>query len=172
MKKLVASLIVMLLAVVFVGIASASVYKFNDDIDNWNLSGSQYGEDQTIAHPFDAVLITDNNPLTYTHDITDSVDFAAGDYVTEAWLELDFTNDLSDSNGSMFWGLIKWDNREFAQYGFDGNAWQSIGEVDNSVYDMLVDIDWLNDDGRLDVSLNVTNQYLPAYHKQNYQLHQ
>lgn len=155
MKKLTSVLTGLLLSVVLIG--SSSAYTFEDKIDFWNLSGSQYGADQVGAHPFDAVLITDSNPLVYTHDINDSVDFDAGDYVTDAWLELDFTNDLTDTHGSMCWGRIKWDKREMAQYGFDGNSWISIGEVDNSAYEMLVDIDWLNDDGFLDVSLNITN---------------
>ena len=71
---------------------------------------------------FDAVKINEPNPLSYTHDINASVDFSAGDRMTEAWLELDFTDDIG------FWGEggdygenkfgRRFDNREYAMYNF------------------------------------------------------
>ncbi|MBN1142095.1 MAG: PEP-CTERM sorting domain-containing protein [Deltaproteobacteria bacterium] len=123
-------------------LAAAATYNFEDMIDSWT------------SWQVDAVSIMQNNPLEYTHDINDSVDFAAGDYVTEAWLELDFTNDLLDGNGKF---IFRYDNREYASYAYDGQSWISIGEVDNGQYDLILNVDWLNDNGLLDVVIAVSN---------------
>lgn len=148
MKKLL--LLPILLLWFLVGSAAAVEYGFEDLIDTW-------GECN-----LDTAYIGPNNPLSYTHDINDDVDFAAGDTVTEAWLELDFTNDFIDGSGSAFWGLIKWDFREFARVAYDGSAWVNVGEVDNGQYDVVLDIDWLNDDGLLDVTIAVSNPLATA----------
>lgn len=153
MKKLVVLLTGLFL---LFAVSNASAYSFTDMIDYWSLDGSQYGEAQTGDHYWDAVLITDHAPLTYTHNINDSVNLLAGHYVTDAMLQLDFTNDSTDSHASFF-GVILWDYREYASYGFDGNAWVSLGEVDDGQYDIVVDVNWLNDDGYLDVFLDVHN---------------
>ena len=137
--------------------SGAHAYSFEDMIDYWNIDGTNYGEEQTNDHSFDSVFIGENYPLSYTHDINDDVDLVAGHMVTDAWLELDFTNDLTDSHGSRWCGLIKWDYREYAKYAFDGNNWVNIGEVGNGQYDLVVNIDWLNDDGFLNVDLSVSN---------------
>ncbi len=139
------------------GSAGASTYEFEDMIDYWNLTGTSYGESQSSSHYWDSVYMSENYSLSYTHDINDSVDLAAGDLVTEAWLELDFTNDDGDDAGSLLWGLIKWDFREYVEYVFDDGAWTEIGEVDNGQYDLVVGVDWLNDDGLLEVTLSVSN---------------
>ena len=128
-----------------VGFANATTYNFEDMIDTWGVFN------------VDAAWIGQDYPLTYTHDINDSVNFAAGDYVTDAWLELDFTNDSTDDFGSKLFGIIKWDFREYATLGFDGTSWVNIGEVDNAAYSLILDIDWLNDDGLLDVTLSISN---------------
>lgn len=142
-KPIIAVLLVGILA--WAGSAGATMINFDHKIDNWgplNLGSA---------------LITQATPLTYTHNINSQVNFLAGDRVTSATLELDFTNDPTDSYGSKFFGLIKWDNREFAKVGWDGSAWQDLGEVGNGQYSLLVDIDWLNIDGLLDVTLKVSN---------------
>lgn len=64
------------------GSAMAASYEFVDMIDTWG--------------GFESALITENSPLSYIHDLTDDVDFGAGDLVTSATLELDFTNDYYD----------------------------------------------------------------------------
>lgn len=138
-RILLAGFIVMFLS----GAALATSYSFEDMIDTWGY------------HNWDSVYIGSGG-LSYTHDINDSVDFAAGDYVTEATLELDFTNDWSD--GKKLWGFIKWDKREFASYAFDGSGFTLIGEVDNGQYDLVINVDWLNDDGFLDVELSMSNR--------------
>lgn len=147
MKKAVAVLTV-LLVLGFSGGASAITYEFEDMIDTWGY---------ILGVPIDAAYISQDNPLQYTHDLNQEVDFAAGDLVTEAWLELDFTNDDGDAVGSILWGAIKWDGREFVKVGYDGNDWVEIGDVDNDQYQLTVNIDWLNDNGLLDVTLAVYN---------------
>lgn len=129
------------------GIAGAAPYEFEDLIDYWN--------------GCEVVYISEENPLEYTHDINGVVNLAAGDMVTEAWLELDFTKDICDGSGSVstFLGIIKWDFREYAQYvlGDDGSL-HDLGEVDNqAISGLYLDVDWLNDDGLLDVVINVYN---------------
>jgi hypothetical protein len=128
--------------------ASAAMYTFVDTIDTWGWLQA------------DAVRFTQSDPLRYTHDLNQEVKFDAGDTVTEAYLELDFTNDASEGDGYKLTGLFKWDNREYATVGFDGVAWVQVAsgaEIDDSAYSMVLDIDWLNDDGRLDVTLTVDN---------------
>ena len=124
-------------------------YDFVDVIDTWTLDGRPTGA-------FDSALIVQGCPLVYQHDITR---YGVPDQyqVEEAWLELDFTNDLSDMSGSVFCGLIRWDFREYARVAFDGESWVSIGEVDDGYYPLVLDIDWLNDDGILDVTVKVSN---------------
>lgn len=125
--------------------ASATTYSFEDMIDKWGLLR------------FDAQYISENRPLSYTHDITDSVDFTSGDQVIAAWLELDFTNDLTDSVGSIITGLIRWDFTESVQLAFDGANWGSLGEVGKGQYVTILNVDWLNDNGELDVTITVSN---------------
>jgi hypothetical protein len=125
-------------------------YDFEDMIDTWTVCGVSA----------DAVPIVEGTPFHYTHDLTDEVDFAAGDTVTQAWLELDFTNDWTDDHGCMACGVIKWDFREYLRLAYDGNGFVELPgelEVDNGQYPFEIGIDWLNDDGQLDVTLEVYN---------------
>lgn len=140
-------LLLSFLFVFMMGSASAAQYAFEDKIDKWG------------CFNWDSVLITNGNPLEYTHDLNDDVNFSAGDLVTEAWLELDFTNDDSDDKGSLktIFGVIKWNYRENAKVAYDGSVWKDLGEVDNGQYEIVLDIDWLNDDGLLDVVIKVNN---------------
>jgi len=124
--------------------AQAATYDFEDLIDDWSILG----------FPSGTAVITEGHPFTYTHDINQEVNFAAGDQVVEAFLELDFTNDLTDDHGSFL--KLKWDFREYVTVGFDGANWVDIGEVDNGTYELVLNVDWLNDDGLLDVTINVT----------------
>ncbi|HPQ44594.1 MAG TPA: PEP-CTERM sorting domain-containing protein [Syntrophales bacterium] len=153
MKKL--FLILCTLALVFgtVGGAGAASYAFEDMIDYWNLDGTNYGESQTIAHLWDSVHI--EGSLSYQHDINDDVNLIAGDLVTSATLELDFTNDEGDSY--YYGSLVRWDYREFVRLAYDGSGWIEIGEQNDEQYSMVLDIDWLNDDGLLDVTIQVYN---------------
>ncbi len=151
-KRVMMVVIVLLLPVMAMG---AGTYQFEDLIDTWDYD--------ILGIPViaaDAIPIVQGHPLTYTHNINDDVNFAANHRVTEAWLELDFTNDLSDDAGSAwipFVGTIEWDLSEQATVGYDGTGWIAIGEVNNDQYDIVVDIDWLNDNGLLDVTLTVQN---------------
>lgn len=144
MKKLIVT-IASIAVLGVASIASAATYSFDHMIDNWGPFGLM-----------GAVPIVEGSPLNYSHDINGLVNFAAGDRVTNATLELDFTNDSSDAVTS-FLGRILWDKREFSQVGFDGTSWVDLGEVDNGVYSLILDIDWLNDDGILDVTISASN---------------
>lgn len=125
--------------------AQAITYSYDHTISSWGFMGWA-----------DAAWIGQDAPLSYTHDLRDQVDFARGDVVCDATLELDFTNDHSDHHGS-FLHIFKWDNREFTRVVFDGQDWVDIGEVDNGQYEVVLDIDWINDDGVLDVKVQVWN---------------
>lgn len=134
------------------GSASAGMYTFVDTIDTWGWLQA------------DAVRFKQSSPLRYTHDLNQEVNFAAGDTVTEAYLELDFTNDswedLDGGDTYKLKGLLKWDNREYATVGFDGVAWVEVAsgaEIDDGAYSVVLNIDWLNDNGLLDVTLTVDN---------------
>lgn len=133
-----------------VGAASAASYWFSDVIDNW-------GSDDF----FGRVMIPNApNTYDYQHNINDDVDFAAGDQVTSAYLALDFDWDIFDGSGTYTYHCgytIEWDFREFTYIQFDESDWQYVGEVDNNWEFLTVGIDWLNDDGLLDVSLYVCN---------------
>ena len=139
------------------GGAMATSYTFEDMIDDWGT-------------PFNGVAYIEQGiPFTYIHDINDSVDFDLNHRVTEAFLELDFTNDLDSLKGfgvdpdavgdlTVFGGFtIKWDFREYVRLAYDGSSWTEIGEVDNGQHTLGVNIDWLNDDGKLDVTIEVYN---------------
>ena len=119
-------------------------YDFVDVIDTWGSSG------------VDTAWIGQNHPLSYEHDIT-GYDVPAHFWVTEAWLSLEFTEDwfFGDAHGSFL--MLEWDFREFVSVGHENGTWTEIGEVDNDQYDVVVNVDWLNDDGVLDVTLNVSN---------------
>jgi NADPH-dependent 7-cyano-7-deazaguanine reductase QueF-like protein len=140
MRKFTLTAIVLLLQA---GLCNAASVPFEDIIDTWGPSG------------IDAIPIVQGSPLTYQHDLTDNVDFDGGWTVSEATLELDFTNDWLD--GKKLWGLVQWDHREFAWYAYDGAAWVAIGEVDKGLYPLALEVDWLNDDGKLDVTVGVWN---------------
>jgi hypothetical protein len=141
--------------------SSAAAYMFNDMIDWWNASGTEYGENQTMHTFWDSVLLTENNSLYYMHDISDEVDFANGDLVTSAILELDFTNDFYD--GAIYiptsWirGYLV-DQTEYISYYYSGGGWAELGEVDNGQYDIGLDVSFINDsEGSLFVELRVSN---------------
>ena len=142
------------------GTVNAAPYAYSDLIDYWNVAGTSYGEDQTLSHAWDSVSLSENDSLYYTHNLNDDVDFGAGDLVTSANLELDFTNDFYD--GSLYistgWFSGYWsDQTEHIYYAFDGTGWTYLDEVDKGQYTVGVDIALINTDGLLNVSLAVTN---------------
>ena len=128
-------------------VASAASLGFESKIDNWR--------------PLDtsAAWIGPCGPLGYSHDLSTVIDFTGGQRVTQAWLELDFTNDFDDSKGKVwaFRGWFHYDNREFAFVKADGHEWEGLGEVDNGRYVLPIDPAWINDDGVLDILLAVRN---------------
>lgn len=134
----------LLALVLCTGVASAVPYPFEDLIDTWE----DYG------WPFDAIPVVQGHPFSYQHDVTEV--FNAGDTFLNATLELDFTNDLTDGVVS-FKGYIVWDNREYAEVAWDGNGFVPVGEVDAGQESLALSVDWLNDDGLLDVTIQVYN---------------
>lgn len=120
----------------------AHAYPFEDMIDTWTCLG------------IDSVPILQGCPLTYTHDIRDSVNFAAGDRVTSATLQLDFTNDIPEIEicPPLF--------EELVRVAYDGSAWQYLGDVDNGQYEIVLNINWLNDNGFINVVIEVTDPCL------------
>jgi hypothetical protein len=147
MKKILLVFTILLTFLGVTGRTNAATINFEDIIDYWHVP---------VLGEVDSIPIVEGIPLTYTHDINDDVNIAAGDLVTSASLELDFTNDLFDT---VFTGLLRWmpDLTEYVSYGFDGSAWTEIGEVDNGQYLVSLDAALLNDDGKLNVVLYVTN---------------
>jgi hypothetical protein len=132
------------------GVTSAASYLFHDTINNWGGDGV-WGRVPIPNYP---------GTYQYQHDITDEVDFGAGDLVTEAYLALDFDWDIDDSTGTYtthYGYTIAWDNREYSWIQFNDSGWQFVDEVDNSYEFLTVGIDWLNDYGFLDVTLTVLN---------------
>lgn len=128
------------------GSAMAASYEFVDMIDTWG--------------GFESALITENSPLSYIHDLTDDVDFGAGDLVTSATLELDFTNDYYDGAIQIptSWISGYWsDQTEHIYYSFNGSGWSYLDEVDNGQYSVTIDLGLINIDHQLGVSLAVTN---------------
>ena len=134
-------------AIVAIGGGSASAdmtYGFEDIIDSWTVLG------------VDALPLVEGIAVTYTHDLSDDVDFAAGDSILDAWLELDFTNDSGD--GSKLSGYVKYDYREFVRLDLDGTpSTVYLGEVDNAAYEVQANAAYLNDNHQLSVTINVYN---------------
>ncbi|MDI9430917.1 MAG: hypothetical protein QM570_04270 [Planctomycetota bacterium] len=138
--------------------ALEATYDFVDLIDYWYV-----GQDQGW---FDAVRIDEYfvGPVSYQHDITDD-GVPAEYYVTEAWLELDFTNEERPGNPDAHYNglFLKYDRREYVTVAYDGVAqdWYDVtgltdDEIDDGAYELVVGIDWLAD-GLLDVSIGVWN---------------
>ncbi len=144
------------------GSASANMYDFEDKIDKWTVDGQPGGIWDSV---WMGQFLGINDPLTYQHDINDEVDFLAGDYVTAATLELDFTDsDLFDDGDKSGWFLVSYDFREYAEVYLEYDASsgdyvqvEDLGEIGNGQYDIGLAVDWLNDDGVLDVKILITN---------------
>jgi hypothetical protein len=125
-----------------IGVAGQTfAYSFTDTIDKWGLL------------QVDAIHVVQGIPLVYTHDLTQEVNFAAGDYVTSASLLLDFTNDIPDLEVGIAGPLFT----ENVKVAFDGHSWIQVGEVDNGVYSVGVNIATINDNGKVDITIAVYN---------------
>ncbi len=132
--------VVVLVVCMFCVVGAANALYFEDVVTDWG-PGGRYDRALVPQYP---------HTLDYTHDINDTVDLSRYQ-VTDVVLELDFDWDFSDR------AYFYWDNREYAFAAFDGSRWTYIDEVDNDIEMLVLGIDWLNDDGMLDVSLTVTN---------------
>ena len=145
-KTLVALTVVLGFGLLALMPSKASAYAFEDMIDTWYIGGIG----------FDSQPILEGFVFSYTHDITDDV--APGDQITDAILELDFTNDLYDGwmriDGRLF-GYSK-PMTEYVYYQLDNTGWNYLGEVDNDQYYPTLGLSLL-DDGLLNVELFVSN---------------
>ncbi len=56
------------------------------------------------------------------------------------------------------WGFIKYDREEYVQYTYDSgsSSWKEIDD-DSDVQTVAIAVDWLNDDGFLDVTIYLDN---------------
>lgn len=141
MQKTIVGIFVACLLVI--GVAGQTfAYSFTDTIDKW-------GDLQV-----DAIPIVQGMPLIYTHDLRQEVNFVAGDYVTNAILLLDFTNDIPNLEVGFFGPFFT----ENVKVAFDGNNWITVGEVDNGVYSVAVDIATINNNGKVDITIGVYNK--------------
>ncbi|QTA81125.1 PEP-CTERM protein-sorting domain-containing protein [Desulfonema limicola] len=166
MKKLLILLGIVILVCGIAGNGTAASYYFEDMIDDWEVNGVTYGSVYIDQDPDLSNLVMPNTvsaPFSYTHDISDVVDLAGGDTVLEAWLELDFVNmdgplGLEGDSYGKSWIFGWYDNREFVQYTFDAgiSSWIEI-DTDNDIQTSVLSIDWLNDDGLLDVTISLAN---------------
>ncbi len=127
-------------------VSAYTPYGFEDTITKW-----------TVLN-LDAQPLVEGTPFSYTHDLGDDVDFADGDWVAEARLELGFTNDFIDCYGPKCGGDLQWDYREFVRLDLSGSpSMTDLGEVDAGPYQVQTSVDWLNDHHQLTVTIDVYN---------------
>lgn len=166
MKKFRISLLLSFLLVVAM-FGTANALTIVDTIDYWSSDASNYGEYQTLEHLFDNATITSTSSLTYVHDINDSIDVSAYT-ITSASLTLDFYDDYNIFTGVSQLDIdassLGRDGTEIVSYKFDGTSWTLIGEIDteadsdsvDDVVSLVVDVAFLQIDGKLTVALQVT----------------
>lgn len=118
------------------GAASALTYDFWD-IKTFGWFGTKFEEN--------------SNPYSFTHDITDNLDFSS-EYVTSAYLLLGLVDDFPFFDDSGFF-----DPEEHVLVDIEGSL-QDIGEVNIGLYKFVVDPTALSD-GYLNVSLSVFDQW-------------
>ena len=141
---------------------TANALVFEDFIDYWSLDGTNWSEVQGPSTPVDSVVLLEGITFAYKHDINDHVDLSMYT-VTDASLDLDFTGPFIDIDPVRSW----FDGREFVRYMLEDGVWTEIGEIDtkpgaspnvDDIFTVGMQVNWLNDDGFLDVSLEVWNE--------------
>jgi hypothetical protein len=173
MNKFGIAIVVACLMALTAGTVSADLmtYDFTDTL-SWAALNDGYGQKISFGQSFG-----------YQHDITDDVDFGAGDDVIAAKLTLQFSD--VELVGEWEW-VKKWVSTSWGgywQYGwewqetwqeegspseevrvaFDGQSWIVLGDVDTGTYDLVVDLALLNDNGKLDVTVDVYNRKGDVY---------
>jgi len=171
MKKFNITVVIAALVALTAATTSADMYPktVTDVIDTWGLLG------------VDAAPIIEGAPLTYFHDLNQEIDFVT-EYVTQATLALDFTNMGEDGYTEQVWvwtGFFQghWEDGEYVtvpgweeyvtlHYDEVNGTFVELGEIDpenEPVGGLVLNVDWLNDDGKLDVAISVWNYgILPA----------
>ncbi len=148
-----------LIAVVDGSVFAGLTYSFTDTI-NFTLDANPYWNGSTDSSDYGKLLRQGtgsspnvNNPFDYAHKIGSVVNLGAGDLVTDAELTVTFWDDESDSGTSA--------NREVVRVGIWNGAawtWNQLGDIGTGSYSgPQINVGWLNDDGILDVRLEVTN---------------
>jgi len=156
-KYLIAGVVAALVTVLGGSVSADLTYTFTDTIpftsNDLSLNPYWTGAD---SHAHGKWIVQASSPFIYQHDIADWVNFAEGDFVTDATLTLEFHDD--DNNDKVG---TSYDNREYVTLAFDGGGWVELAggeEIDQGLYDLIVNVDWLNDDdGILGVSVGVWN---------------
>jgi len=144
MKKGALILCIMILFVGVAGNASATSYAFEDPIDF------------TAIYGMPGLLIENGIPFTYFHDVSQEVDFGAGDVINEATLAVVFF----DADGDIV--SFTMDTNELVVLGLNpanGSflTFNDLGEVDSELYPVAVELDWFTSGGILDVGIAVYN---------------
>ncbi len=158
MKKLSIALVVAALLALTAATASADMYpkSVTDVIDTWGILG------------IDAAPIVEGAPLTYFHDLNQEIDFAT-EYVTQATLALDFTNMGPDGITVLGVYIPVPGMEEHVTLYFDevDGEFRYLGEIDEDnepVEGIALNVDWINDDGILNVQVSVWNNGVtPAF---------
>ena len=168
-KHLMAGLTIAL--VLLSGSAFADMYPRTviDTITYWNGLGQAWEDGDLVKT--ENLDILEGFPCTYTHDLNQEVSYGNGEYVSDAFLELDFTNFKNDTftyQVKIFgipvtytgyeedWGLEDYVTVAFLEDGSIVNLEEVDDETDiQSIMDLNVGI--INDDGMLDVTVSVAN---------------
>ena len=122
--------------------------EFSTELEDWR------GNPYTV----DYALIVEGTTFEYSHDLNagvDGLDIPTSNNITGAYLQLDFKD--VDLFGYEYddW-FIGANLEENVRLGLDNGAFVEIGEMDDS-YGTVIEIASLNDNGRLDVDIQVYN---------------
>ena len=143
MKKISIVFLSTLFLALTAGSAMAIPYAFEDRIDTWN--GAEY-----------AWIPQFPGNYNYQHDLNDDVDFAASHMVIEATLTLKFDYLVNNAIDSIS-VTADFTGEEYAFIKFDNSDPGIFSTVTGDIGTYDIAIDWLNDDGLLDVSLSIWN---------------
>ncbi len=129
---------------------------FTNIIDFTSLSNPYWSAGDSSVY---GKMVVNGTDFSYVHDISYLGDFP-GDVVTSATLALTFRDDEADGGTR---------NNEITKVGVWSGSdwfWSNLGNVESGDYTGPdIDVGWLNDDGRLSVTIAVTNNSGDVYLK-------
>ena len=162
-KKHIGGGIAIVVIAIMSSVVSADPYPrtVTDTIDHWNRNGTNWAWEPGDGARRENLRLREGRPKTYTHDLTDLVDFET-EFVKEATLDLDFTNMGPDGICTPCGTITIPGWEEWVSLVFDDDiaSWINLGEIDRDnepVEGIVVGTEWINDDGKLDVRINVFN---------------